>query len=85
MSIKIWVLDKNGVRQMTKQTEALKMAIEAMDWELGGEPLPTLMIEARKACKDALEQPADGIELEWYCKGWDDAEKDLAIQEKFME
>ena len=42
---------------MTKD-EALKMAIEALDWELGGEPLPTLMEQARKACKEALEQPS---------------------------
>ena len=41
---------------MTKQTEALRMAIEAIDWELGSEPLPTLMIEARKACKEALAE-----------------------------
>ena len=34
-----------------------------------------------KAGQEALEQPTDGIELEWYCKGWDDAEKDLATQE----
>jgi hypothetical protein len=26
--------------------------------------------------KKALEQPAQGIELEWYVKGWDDALKD---------
>ena len=56
---------------MNKQTEALKMAIEAMDWELGGEPLPTLMIEARKACKEALEpqiELADTISVEDYQK-----------------
>jgi rubrerythrin len=45
---------------MTKD-EALKMAIEAMDWELGGEPLPTLMIEARNACKEALERPSNMV------------------------
>ena len=32
--------------------------------------------EAINACKEALEQPAQGIELEWYVKGWDDAKKD---------
>jgi hypothetical protein len=26
--------------------------------------------------KEALNQPAQGIELEWYVKGWDDALKD---------
>ena len=40
---------------MTKD-EALQMAIEAMDWELGGEPLPTLMLAAKEACKEALAQ-----------------------------
>ena len=60
---------------MTKD-EALKMAIEAMDWELGGEPLPTLMEKARKACKDALEQPAqEPINLK--CKS---VQKRLATQ-----
>ena len=47
---------------MNKQTKALKMAIEAMDWELGGEPLPTLMIEARNACKEALASSSEALE-----------------------
>jgi hypothetical protein len=29
--------------------------------------------------KEALEQPAQGIELEWYVKGWDDAKKDWQV------
>ena len=73
---------------MTKQTEALRMALRWFtDVSTNNED------EVIQACKDALEslekdppisrneQPADGIELEWYCKGWDDAEKDLATQE----
>lgn len=39
---------------MVTKDEALQMAIEAMDWELGGEPLPTLMIAAKEACILAL-------------------------------
>lgn len=35
--------------------EALLKCIEAMDWEIGGEPLPTLMIAARDAARAALE------------------------------
>jgi hypothetical protein len=59
---------------MIKQTEeALRMAIEAMEFEVGGEPLPTLMIEALNACKaalqeDALERMAENameLGLEW--------------------
>jgi surface antigen len=53
---------------MTKD-EALKMAIKAL---LYG----TDHTKAVNACKEALEQPAQGIELEWYVKGWDDALKD---------
>jgi hypothetical protein len=53
---------------MTKD-EALKMAIEAL---LTGNQYA----DAINACKEVLEQPAQGIELEWYVKGWDDALKD---------
>ena len=35
---------------------ALKKSDEAMAWELGGEPLPTLMIKARELCQKALEK-----------------------------
>ena len=59
---------------MTKD-EALKMAIEALEMYV-----PYYVkdrgCEAINACKEALEQPAQGIELEWYVKGWDDALKD---------
>ena len=50
---------------MTKD-KALKMAIDY----LGGSYEAH---KVRKACQEALEQPAKGIELEWYNKGWTDA------------
>lgn len=40
---------------MNKQIKALKQAIEAMTWDLGGEPLPSLELKAIQACKEALE------------------------------
>ena len=53
---------------MTKD-EALKMAIEALSQDEGWfEPE-----KAIQACKEALEQPSQNIELEWYNKGWTDA------------
>jgi hypothetical protein len=76
---------------MTKD-KALKMAIEAMNsaYSSHGKILPSYpaqdawlyhgcdakLFKALQACKEALEQPAQGIELEWYVKGWDDALKD---------
>jgi hypothetical protein len=54
---------------MTKD-EALKMAIDYLDGSYEAH-------KVRKACQEALEQPAqDGIELKWYSKGWDDALKE---------
>ena len=53
---------------MTKD-KALQMAINALTNCSNFE-------KAIKACKEALEQPAQGIELEWYVKGWDDAKRD---------
>lgn len=44
--------------------EALRMAIEAMDWELGGEPLPTLMLAAKEACKAALDSKTLSADLQ---------------------
>ena len=37
-----------------EKDEALKLCVEAMTWELGGEPLDTLMLEARRKAKQAL-------------------------------
>jgi hypothetical protein len=57
--------------------EALKMAIkkiEKLNYDAFGYfPDECANNEAIKACKEALEQPAQGIELEWYNKGWTDA------------
>lgn len=39
-----------------------------------------LLALAFEGGRKSLEQPKNGIECEWYCKGWDDAEKDLATQ-----
>jgi hypothetical protein len=37
--------------------EALKLALEALQWNWGGEPLPTLELKAINAIKEALAQP----------------------------
>lgn len=39
---------------MSKQRKALEMALEALQWNWGGEPLPTLELEAMEAIKEAL-------------------------------
>ena len=41
---------------MNKDT-ALKLALEALQWNWGGEPLPTLELQAINAIKEALAQP----------------------------
>jgi len=41
---------------MTKD-EALKKALEALLWDWGGKPLPTLELQATNAIKEALAQP----------------------------
>ena len=43
---------------MTKD-EALKLALEALEWSWGGEPLATKELEAIAALRQALEQPSD--------------------------
>lgn len=42
-------------QKLDKAREALQKCEEAMAWELGGEPLPTLMIEARALAQQALK------------------------------
>ena len=42
---------------MSKQREALELALEALQWNWGGEPLPTMEIEAIEALKRALAEP----------------------------
>ena len=37
--------------------EALKLALEALQWNWGGEPLPTLELQAINAIKEVLAQP----------------------------
>lgn len=41
---------------MTKD-EAMKLAIEALEWSWGGEPMGTKEIEAMSALRQALDQP----------------------------
>ena len=41
--------------------DALKACDEAMTWELGGEPLDTLMIEARKKARAAIAKARGDI------------------------
>ena len=43
---------------MDKDT-ALKLALEALQWHWGGEPLPTLELKAINAIKEALAQSDD--------------------------
>lgn len=42
--------------EIKRLREALQKCDEAMTWELGGEPLDTLMIEARAMARSALQQ-----------------------------
>ena len=39
------------------EREALKLALEALQWNWGGEPLPTLELQAINAIKEVLAQP----------------------------
>lgn len=60
--------------------EALKLALEALQWNWGGEPLPTLELKAINAIKEALAQPERtwvGLtdeeiksEAKYFCNGW---------------
>ena len=42
---------------MSKQREALELALEALQWNWGGEPLPTKELEAINAIREALAEP----------------------------
>ena len=42
---------------MIKQRQALQKALEALQWNWGGEPLPTMELEAIEAIKEALVEP----------------------------
>jgi hypothetical protein len=44
---------------MVDKDTALKLALEALQWHWGGEPLPTLELKAINAIKEALAQPDD--------------------------
>ena len=48
---------------MSKQTEALRRALEALQSDVGGEPLPTLEIAAVEAIKDALAEKREWLGL----------------------
>lgn len=45
---------------MTKN-EAMKLALEALEWSWGGEPLGTKEVEAMSALRQALEQPEGSL------------------------
>lgn len=45
---------KRRDEEMAELKAILQKCDEAMSWDLGGEPLPTLMIEARAAIAKAL-------------------------------
>ena len=44
---------RRAMDEINKLRAALKQRDEAMAWELGGEPIDTLMIEARRAARAA--------------------------------
>ena len=44
---------RRAMDEINKLRAALKQCDEAMAWELGGEPIDTLMIEARRAARAA--------------------------------
>lgn len=41
---------------MSKQRQALELALEALQWNWGGEPLPTKELEAINAIREALAE-----------------------------
>ena len=45
--------------EINKLRAALKQYDEAMAWELGGEPIDTLMIDARRAAGAALKETGE--------------------------
>jgi len=45
---------------MTKD-EALKLALEALEWSYGGEPMPTKELEAINALRQVLAEPSEPI------------------------
>lgn len=47
---------RRAMDEINKLRAALKQCDEAMAWELGGEPIDTLMIEARRAAAAALKE-----------------------------
>lgn len=50
---------RRAMDEINKLRAALKQCDEAMAWELGGEPIDTLMIEARRAARAAIEGEKD--------------------------
>jgi hypothetical protein len=50
---------------MTDLRQAATLALEALEWVYGGEPLPTKEQEAITALKAALEQPEQELPPEW--------------------
>jgi hypothetical protein len=67
----------------TQTQEALKMAIDEIQDLIQHikDRQPDMLFTGAEyvidACKEALEQPVQGIELEWYNKGWSDAKKEF--------
>jgi len=62
--------------------EALKLALEALQWNWGGEPLPTLELQAINAIKEALAQPdqeSDDLTIA-YMSGFHDGKNKYAPQ-----
>lgn len=45
-----------AVKQFEELKKASQLALEAMAWDIGGEPLPSLEIEASKALRSILNK-----------------------------
>jgi hypothetical protein len=71
-----------ALEDFSTQYARLEPIINACKEALEPEPMTTTDVitckMVGKCCMtgEALEQPSQGIELEWYVKGWDDALKD---------
>ena len=65
--------------------EALKLALEALQWNWGGEPLPTLELQAINAIKEALaqEQESDDLTIA-YMSGFHDGKNKDAPQREWV-
>ena len=67
---------------MVDKDRALKLALEALQWNWGGEPLPTLELQAINAIKEALAQ-SDDLTIA-YMAGFYDGKNKYAPQREWV-